>query len=320
MYAPKNSDEKELELELDLTRFVSFYFGLPDGRSGLGARVDQVNNTLVRALGHPPTRGRDGVSDYWIAPKGTIEEWVRKTNTGASIRPIYRPFKVFHACYVEWGEDLTKDQCFANRFEVHDGAEDLLEVGRATIERLPPGSKHPFLIRIEKVCLTPKTKRLKDKHGKCFASASLGFFNLSIVANLPNGVDPQKTHVLVEFLSSSEPASQSGKAIGTTVRWHYPDLEWQMIKPHSEHVNSGQLLNASLVEFTAEVGERVNLSVVVSKEDFSPIVRLDTPSESEADDEKLKARERSKLIQQILKKRLDNKGRHALASGTMVVE
>ncbi len=311
----RKDDDPDGDLELDLDRFREFYGTFSDGREGRGAKADQINRELSNHLG--PCPSLDQEPGLWMAPKKTMEGWVQRAGQK---RPVFRPAKVLRACYNIWLVDLTKEQQFANRFEIHEGAADLLDVGRVFVERLPIASLRPYLLRLEKIGLTPRTKVIRDKKGTPFATASLGFFEASIVIELPTQARAREAHVLVQFLAASEPPTQFGSVIGATVRWRYPDLEWQMIKPHGEQVNSGQLVNAALLEFVAEAEEWLSLSVVVRDTDFHPVVRLDTRSaEPNVDDRKTDG-VRAKLIAQVLRRRLDGKGRHVLASGKFRVQ
>jgi hypothetical protein len=296
--------------ELDLKRFAVFYESLPDGRTlkddGLpyGAKVNQINKVL----------GNEEVA------KGTIESWVKTAKDGSQKRKIQLLISIFEAIHSAWNIDLTVDQCIANSFKVHENIGDLVEVDRPAVDTIG-GEVARVVIRLGKVELLPKSRQVRDEKGKAFpARALLGFSEVTIAVELPDTAESRDAQVKVQFLAASEPATQFGQVNGVTVMWDYGTTEWKMIMSNGSRSLTGQLVNAQLLDFAAEAGEAVKLSIVAHERNFDPVIFLDEASADKTADEKQKALHKKRCTAQILKKRLDGKGRHILASGRMVVK
>jgi hypothetical protein len=309
MRSSKHLSEGEVR-ELDLKRFANFHESLPDGRKrsidGLpyGAKYDQIN----KVLGNNPI------------PKGTLESWVKTAKDGSQKENIHLELSTFEAIHSTWNADLTVDQCIANSFKVHEGIGDLIEVDRPAVDTFGDGVVRA-VIRLGKVEVLPKSRQVRDAKGKAFpARALLGFSEVTIAVELPDTAESRDAQVKVQFLAASEPATQFGQVNGVTVMWDYGTTEWKMIMSNGSRSLTGQLVNAQLLDFAAEAGEVVKLSIVAHERNFDPVIFLDEASADKTDDEKQKALHKKRCTAQILKKRLDGKGRHILASGRMVVK
>ncbi|MBP2560072.1 hypothetical protein J2857_002841 [Neorhizobium galegae] len=315
------SDPSE-PIELDLEVLFSFYDSLRDGRLGSGARADLIQEKLVRKL------GRFGESGYWLAGASTIDDWRLTTRNGTRKNPVTRPKRVLAAFYESFNVDISKDKEFTNYFYVDESVFDLIEVRTPTVEPLGPDSEMSHKVRIGAVRLnTIRKDVILATSSPKKIDATLGFINISIIVTLPSEEGERKPNFKLIFLSPAEPETQDGKVIGTTVRLVYPDRdwksewgwEWEMLKPPSHQINLGQLVNASLMEFASKPKDNVKIVMSVENKNFYTMIHLLDAKDCNLDEEKtISARE--KLIAQVLKKRLDMKGRYEFAGGNIMVE
>lgn len=321
-----NSDaEKDVTCAMVCRLAAGFYDSLPSGRTTAGkkaggARQDQINNPLVDLLGEPP-----GHLSYWIGGKSDFEDWRNAPETQTKPKFV----KALKAIYETWTVDLTADQRFIGEITVRPGAEDMITMGRVTIEPTPPGAERPYLLRSSSAMIEQKTKSWTDRKGRDVV-ADLGFLDAHLVVEMPcetgsadfqaltyDGSDTSFKPILKE-LNTSAPSAQEGMVIGLNVLWGFHDSHWRLIKPTDKPLHNGGLTNASLLEFFAEPGDVVQVSLTVAEEDFWPVVHLTGSGSGE--DDAYKKRVRSQLASQVLKQRLVGKDRFTLAGGKVPVK